>query len=61
MTRGEVQERGDGDVGKAAKSLGCAAIGTPLHVPTRPWGSHRVELPGRGRVGAPWPPGCCVR
>jgi hypothetical protein len=26
---------------------GCAAIGTPLHVPTRPWGSHRVELPLR--------------
>ena len=59
--RGEVEERGDGDAGKAAKSLGRAATGAPSHVPARLWGRRRVELPGRGRVGAPYPPGCCVR
>jgi hypothetical protein len=39
----------------------CQAVGAPSHVPARLWGRRRVELPGRGRVWAPWPPGCCDR
>ena len=55
-TRGEVEERGDGDAGEAAKSLGHAATGAPLHGPTRLSGRRHVDLPRRGHVGAPCPP-----
>jgi hypothetical protein len=61
MTRGEVEERGDGDTGDNAKLLGRTATGALSHVPARLWGRRRVELPGRGHVRAPWPPGCCDR
>jgi len=57
-TQGEIEERGDGEVGEAAKSLGCAAAGAPLHGLAKLPGCHRVELSRRGHVGAPWPPGC---
>ena len=48
-TRGEVEERGDGDAGEAAKSLGHAATRAPLHGPARLLGRRRVDLSGRGR------------
>jgi hypothetical protein len=40
---------------------GHAANGASLHGPARLPGRRRIELPGRGRVGAPWPPGCYDR
>ena len=35
---------------------GRAATGAPLHEPARLLGRRRVDLPGRGRVRASWPP-----
>ena len=52
-------EKRDGDVGEAAKSLECVAAGALSHGLARLRGRCLMELPGRGRVGAPWPPRCC--
>ena len=46
-------EKGDGDAGEAAKSLECVDAGAPSHGLARLQGRSLVELPGRGRVGAP--------
>jgi len=48
--------RGDDDAGEATKSLGHEATVAPLHGPARLLRRRHVDLPGRGRVGAPWPP-----
>ena len=45
-------EKGDGDAGEAAKSLGCVARASS-HGLASLQGRCLVELPERGRVGAP--------
>ena len=46
-------EKRDGDVGEAAKSLECVAAGALSHGLARLRGRCLMELPGRGRIGAP--------